>query len=122
MLEIGIPTVTEDRNTYPKPLQINNNSLFDPHNTFVQRLKSGLQEGKDFKLVFESTWQLLHGWYGGGAACMRRWIGGMDPWHLVHALQLIIRRSPDQKECQVFLPGEVRHSLASVTVAHLLSK
>ena len=105
--EDGTPTVMEQESSHPRPLQINNNCLLDLHSSYEKRLKPGLQEGKDFKLVFESTWHLLHGWYGGEPACMRRWVGGAHPWVEVYALQLIIRRSSDQKESQLFIPREV---------------
>ena len=106
--------VVEHSDPSPRPLQINNNCLLDPYNTFEKRLKPGLQEGKDFKLVFESTWKLLHGWYGGEPACMRRWVGDTHRWVEVYALQLIIRRSSDQKEYQLFLPREVCQRLRTL--------
>jgi len=34
-------------------------------------LREGLQEGADFAIVSEATWELLHGWYGGGPLIRR---------------------------------------------------
>lgn len=102
-----MPVVVEHDEPPPRPQQISNTCLLCPMNTFEKQLKPGLQEGKDYKLVYESTWHLLHGWYGGEPACMRRWVGGTHPWVEVYALQLIIRRSSDQKESQLFIPREV---------------
>ena len=112
--EDGTPIVIEQETSRPRPLQINNNCLLDLQNSYEKHLKPGLQEGKDFKLVFESTWHLLHGWYGGEPACMRRWVGGAHPWVEVYALQLIIRRSSDQKESQLFIPREVCRCLQTL--------
>ena len=105
-----MPVVLEQEKPPSRPLSINNNCLLDPPPSYEKRLKPGLEEGKDYKLVYESTWHLLHGWYGGEPACMRRWVGGTHPWVEVYALQLIIRRSSDQKEAQLFIPREVCQS------------
>ena len=104
--EDGSPAVVDLEDRPARPAPIDNSCLFDVSNSEKQ-LQPGLLEGKDYKLVYESTWHLLHGWYGGEPACMRRWVGGAYPWVEVYALQLIIRRSSDQKESQLFIPREV---------------
>ncbi|KAL3142431.1 hypothetical protein ABBQ38_002762 [Trebouxia sp. C0009 RCD-2024] len=115
-----MPVVVEHDEPPPRPQQISNTCLLCPMNTFEKQLKPGLQEGKDYKLVYESTWHLLHGWYGGEPACMRRWVGGTHPWVEVYALQLIIRRSSDQKESQLFIPREAKKSELKTKACQLM--
>ena len=99
----------------PKPSSIDNNSLvafaspsdaFDPFSSEKQ-LRSDLLEGTHYKLVFESTWKLLHQWYGGEPAFVRQWVGGAQPYVEIYALQLIIMRSSDNKEANLFITREV---------------
>lgn len=117
MQQNDTPVVTEPEDRPTRPPPISNSCLLDPVSNFDKRLKPGLQEGKDYKLVYESTWHLLHDWYGGEPACMRRWVGGAQPWVEVYALQLIIRRSSDQKENQLFIPREVRRQSHDVGIS-----
>jgi len=96
----------------PRPSSIDNSSLVafaspsDPFSSEKQ-LKSDLLEGTDYKLVFESTWKLLHQWYGGEPAFVRQWVGGAQPYVEIYALQLIIMRSSDNKEANLFITREV---------------
>ena len=91
----------------PRPQQIDNNNLVIYPGAAEKKLKPGLLEGTDYKLVFESTWKLLHKWYGGETAFVRQWVGDAQPFVEVYALQLTIRRSSDSKEAQLFITREV---------------
>ncbi len=96
----------------PRPSSIDNSSLVasaspsDPFSSEKQ-LKQDLLEGTHYKLVFESTWKLLHQWYGGDPAFVRQWVGGAQPYVEIYALQLIIIRSSDNKEANLFITREV---------------
>ncbi len=91
----------------PRPPAIDNNSLVLYQGAQEKKLKPGLVEGTHYKLVFESTWKLLHQWYDGEPAFVRQWVGGTQPFVEVYALQLTIRRSSDSKEGQLFITREV---------------
>ena len=98
-----------------RPGSINNSSLVALSSPAYplpaeKQLKPGLLEGTDYKLVSESTWKLLHKWYDGAPAFVRQWVGGAQPYVEVYALQLIIMRSSDSKEADLFITREVCRS------------
>ena len=80
-------------------------------------LRSNLQEGTDYKIVSESTWNLLHHWYGGGPAFVRHWLDGPHPYVEVYAMQLIIKRHPSQKEENLFISRKVSPGCAVISVS-----
>ena len=96
-----------------RPSEIDNSDLVVSEiNKDVKNLKPNLVEGQDYILLYESTWKLLHSWYGGETAFMRQWVGGTNgpAFVEVYMLQLIISRSSDNKEAQLFITREVQHS------------
>ncbi|KAL0051320.1 hypothetical protein WJX82_005625 [Trebouxia sp. C0006] len=109
----------------PRPSSIDNSSLVafaspsDPFSSEKQ-LKSDLLEGTDYKLVFESTWKLLHEWYGGEPAFVRQWVGGAQPYVEIYALQLIIMRSSDNKEANLFITREAKKSELKTKACQLM--
>ncbi|DBA81599.1 hypothetical protein WJX77_011258 [Trebouxia sp. C0004] len=109
----------------PRPSSIDNRSLValpppcDPFSSEKQ-LKPDLLEGTDYKLVFESTWKLLHQWYGGEPAFVRQWVGGAQPYVEIYALQLIIMRSSDNKEANLFIKREAKKSELKTQACQLM--
>ena len=95
-----------------RPSEIDNSGLVvNEINKDAKNLKPNLVEGRDYILLYESTWKMLHSWYGGETAFMRQWVGGTNDSAFVevYMLQLIIRRSSDNKEAQLFITREVQH-------------
>ena len=95
-----------------RPSEIDNSGLVvDEINKDSKNLKPNLVEGRDYILLYESTCKLLQIWYGGETAFMRQWVGGTNDSAFVevYMLQLIIRRSSDNKEAQLFITREVQH-------------
>ena len=116
------PVIKEqDDSTEPsaRPSEIDNSDLSVSGGISTPVLKSNLQEGTHYKIVSESTWNLLHHWYGGGPAFVRQWLDGPKPYVEVYALQLIIKRHSDQKEENLFISRKVTPSHRLIRGDHL---
>lgn len=104
------PTVRERNESEASPARppaIDNEPLQKLGGFDRTELKNDLQEGKDYKLVCESTWKLLHSWYGGEPAFYRQWVEGPQPYVEVYALQLSIKRHSDQSQAVLFISRQV---------------